>query len=215
MTQFSSQDMAIFDIPDFAGRMSALKESIRPKLESLGEQLVPLLETQFKQDFYPHVAKHMRRRVNPPDETWVALGPQKRGYKAYVYFAFCVGKSGAHARVVMKDESPMRKAMGQNLAHNIHFFERHRSDFKNLHNYILPSAAAKKNTGDLTALKMRDLEPSLLEIAERLQKLKSALFDVGIPLKCSSKRLVQDCLKAFDLLFPFYECGLKEKVELI
>ncbi len=113
--KFTQDDLEVFSIPDFAKRMAGLKAKIRPKLEALGEELGPALMTAFKQEFFAHTAKHMRRTVNPPDETWVALGPESRGYKAYVYLAFCIGKAGAQARVVMKDESanrPMRRQRG-------------------------------------------------------------------------------------------------------
>ena len=33
-----------------------------------------------------HVAKHARRSVNPPIDTWVAFAPNKRGYKMLPHF---------------------------------------------------------------------------------------------------------------------------------
>ena len=69
---FTQSDLDIFKIPGFKERMSAIREKIRPKLEQFGEEVAPALMTQFKAEFFPHTAKHMRRKVNPPDETWVA-----------------------------------------------------------------------------------------------------------------------------------------------
>lgn len=204
--KFSQDDLEVFSIPDFAKRMAALKARIRPKLEELGEELGPALMTAFKQEFFAHTAKHLRRTVNPPDETWVALGPEYRGYKAYIYFAFCIGKAGAQARVVMKDESGNRPMLGANLLANRGYFERHAGDFKGLADYT-------KRDKDYRPAKIASLEEFLGESGERLQKLKSALFDVGVELKPLSGSLAQDILKAWDRLYPFYECGSKKGVK--
>ena len=37
-------------------------------------------------EMFPHVAKHARRTVNPPDDTWVAWSDNKRGYKSQPHF---------------------------------------------------------------------------------------------------------------------------------
>jgi len=38
------------------------------------------------------VAKHARRTVNPPDDTWVAFGPDQRGYKKHPHFKVAVSR---------------------------------------------------------------------------------------------------------------------------
>jgi uncharacterized protein YktB (UPF0637 family) len=44
------------------------------------------------QPVFPHVAKHARRTVNPPNDTWVAFGLDKRGYKKDVHFKIAVSR---------------------------------------------------------------------------------------------------------------------------
>ncbi|MGH7394778.1 MAG: DUF1054 family protein, partial [Candidatus Methylomirabilales bacterium] len=78
---FSAKDFEVFTIPDFVGRMGGIRAQIQPKLLALGEVLAPALARQVGGDLFAHVAKHMRRTVNPPEDTWVAFGPEKRGYK--------------------------------------------------------------------------------------------------------------------------------------
>jgi uncharacterized protein YktB (UPF0637 family) len=68
-----------------------------------------------KSDVFPHVAKHARRSVNPPPETWVAFGPSARGYKKYGHFGLVVSRGGLHARIVVKDEAPDRPQMAKVL----------------------------------------------------------------------------------------------------
>lgn len=62
---FTESDLEVFEIVEFSRRMAALKEKIRPKLVALGEEIAPALKAQFKTPFYPHTAKHMRRKVRP------------------------------------------------------------------------------------------------------------------------------------------------------
>jgi len=154
--KYSRGDLDIFSIADFAGRMAAMRAKVRPKLEALGEELAPLLMTNFKQEFFAHTAKHMRRKVNPPDETWVALGPQ--------------------------------------------------SEWKGLADYT-------RRDKNYAPAKIDDLDAFATETGKRLQEVKSALFDVGFEVKAQSSSLAQDVLRAFDRLYPFYECGLREGVK--
>src|SRR5439155_1622163 len=44
-------------------------------------------------DVFAHVAQHARRTVNPPDDTWVAFGPDARGYKKHSHFKIAVSRS--------------------------------------------------------------------------------------------------------------------------
>lgn len=90
---FTSKEFDVFKIPDFQDRMIALRERVRPRLEALGETLRPALAKTVGRDVFAHVAKHARRTVNPPDDTWVAFGPDKRGYKKDVHFKVAVSRN--------------------------------------------------------------------------------------------------------------------------
>jgi uncharacterized protein YktB (UPF0637 family) len=89
---FSAKDFDIFTIPDFAGRMGKIRAQIQPKLAALGEALAPPLARAAGAEVFAHVAKHMRRTVNPPDDTWVAFGLEKRGYKKAQHFKLAVSR---------------------------------------------------------------------------------------------------------------------------
>ena len=89
-----------------------------PRLVKLGGELAPELARKLHLEFFPHVAKHARRTVNPPPETWAAFGPSPRGYKRYGYLALCISGAGLHARVVVKSEADRRLEMARGLASN-------------------------------------------------------------------------------------------------
>ncbi|MCI0410921.1 MAG: DUF1054 domain-containing protein [Acidobacteria bacterium] len=89
---FSDKDFRVFTIPDFAGRMAAIRAQIQPKLFALAGELAPHLRSIAGGEAFPHVAKHMRRTVNPPEDTWVAFGPEKRGYKRNQHFKIAISR---------------------------------------------------------------------------------------------------------------------------
>lgn len=88
MTQytFKPKDFKVFTVDGLDARMEALNNHIRPQLHTLGDYFSQYLETATGEVFYPHVAKHARRSVNPPKDTWVAFATNKRGYKMQPHF---------------------------------------------------------------------------------------------------------------------------------
>ena len=90
---FTASDFKVFDIPGFKPRMEAIKTRIRPKLEVLGQRLLPDVSRVANAEAFPHVAKHARRTVNPPDDTWVAFASDKRGYKKHCHFKVAVSRA--------------------------------------------------------------------------------------------------------------------------
>lgn len=84
---FSPDDFQVLEIPGFEPRMTALRARLTPKLQAIGEALLPGLEAVLGERLYVHVARHMRRSVNPPSDTWVALSDQPRGYKMVPHVA--------------------------------------------------------------------------------------------------------------------------------
>jgi uncharacterized protein YktB (UPF0637 family) len=72
--------------------MDAIKRRIRPKLEAVGRELQPDVGRLGGTEAFTHVAKHMRRTVNPPDDTWVAFAGDKRGYKKHCHFKVAVSR---------------------------------------------------------------------------------------------------------------------------
>jgi uncharacterized protein YktB (UPF0637 family) len=112
---FRQADFEVFEVEGFSARMEKLYAMVRPKLLRLGDELAPELARKLHLEFFPHVARHIRRTVNPPAETWVAFGPSSRGYKRYGYLALCISRAGLHARAVVKSEADSRLTMARQL----------------------------------------------------------------------------------------------------
>jgi uncharacterized protein YktB (UPF0637 family) len=110
---FLRRDFEVFAIDGFSARMAKIGELVTPRLVRLGNEMAPELSRKLRLDFFPHIAKHMRRTANPPDETWVAFGPSRAGYKRYGYLALCVSRAGIHARAVVKSDADNRTEIGR------------------------------------------------------------------------------------------------------
>lgn len=112
---FTSASFKVFEVEGFNERMQQIYAHVRPRLVRLGDELAPELARLLHMEFFPHVAKHARRTVNPPPETWAAFGPSPRGYKRYGYLALCISGAGLHARAVVKSEADQRPEMARGL----------------------------------------------------------------------------------------------------
>lgn len=90
---FGAGDFKGFDVKGFQPRMLHIRERIRPKLEALGHTLASAIQRTTGDETFTHVAKHARRTVNPPDDTWVAFAADRRGYKKHVHFKVAVSRN--------------------------------------------------------------------------------------------------------------------------
>ena len=88
---FTNEDFDVFLIDGLEARMDALKTTIRPKLEQLGAYYAPSLSALTGDEMFVHVAKHARRTINPPKDTWVAFANNPRGYKMLPHFQIGFG----------------------------------------------------------------------------------------------------------------------------
>ncbi len=187
--------VGIFEIPGFAERMGEIRGRVRPALLELAKRLS--LEMDKKGvTVFPHVASHMRRRVNPPNETWLALGPEKRGYKAYGHLGLFVGRGGCSVRFVVKDEAVMpRERLGRFLADDPgarKWFVREKDvrDFGAVH-----------GSGEVGPV----YSPDLREAGERLARLKSASLDIGWPVGFDVP--IRDVAERMERLLPLYRAA--------
>ena len=168
---FTSTDFEVFTVDGLEERMSAIKTNIHPKLDALGEQFAEYLSKQTDENFFYHVAKHARRKVNPPNDTWVAFSTNKRGYKMLPHFQ--IGLWGTHAFIYfgLIYECPQK-------VETAHAFLEHLNDLKtNIPNDFVWSIDHTKPGVKLhETLETEDLQ----KMIERLATVKKAELLVGI-----------------------------------
>ena len=111
--RFTEEDFRTFTIEGLDARMNVLKETVRPKLEGLGEHFAPVLSALTGDEMFVHVAKHARRSVNPPDDSWVAFANNKRGYKKLPHFQIGLWETHVFVWFALIYESPLKQEYGQ------------------------------------------------------------------------------------------------------
>lgn len=62
---------------------------------------------------YVHVAKHARRTINPPKDTWVALANNARGYKMLPHFQIGLWNTHLFIWFAVIYESPQKEVIGE------------------------------------------------------------------------------------------------------
>jgi uncharacterized protein YktB (UPF0637 family) len=115
---FEPDDFELFSIPEFPARMAAIRGTLRPKLAALGEDLQGPLEAATGIPTCAHVAQHMRRRVNPPAETWVAFGRDRKGYKRWTHYRVAVSGEGVRVTVFVEDDADDKPQLARSLREN-------------------------------------------------------------------------------------------------
>ncbi len=115
---FEDTDFSVFEVPGLDERMVALKHQFRPKLEQLGHDLTPLLTDILGVPMFAHVAKHARRRVNPPNDSWVSICADKRGYKKHPHFEIGAWRTHIFALFGLLYESPTRTLFAERFRMN-------------------------------------------------------------------------------------------------
>ncbi len=86
MDGFTKEDFQVFHISGLDERMDAIKNRIQPKFHEIGAQLATDLSMMIGNEMHLHIARHARRTVNPPNDTWLAIADNKRGYKKHPHF---------------------------------------------------------------------------------------------------------------------------------
>ena len=112
---WTEQDFEVFETPGLEARMEALSTYVRPKFEALGQDFSAYFSGETGDEFFPHVAKHMRRTVNPPNDSWVAFAPYKRGYKAVPHFQIGLWESHVFVILAVIYEAPGKLQMANQL----------------------------------------------------------------------------------------------------
>lgn len=115
MSYWNEKHFQVFETPGLEARMAALAEKVRPKFEELGEKYSAYFSGITGEEFYSHVAKHMRRTVNPPNDSWVAFAPNKRGYKAVPHFQIGLWDSHVFIILAVIYEATGKSAMAERL----------------------------------------------------------------------------------------------------
>jgi uncharacterized protein YktB (UPF0637 family) len=166
---FTAKDFEVFNIDGLEPRMAALKETTRPKLENLGEHFSEYLTELTGDEQFAHVAKHARRKVNPPDDTWVSFATNPRGYKMMPHFQIGLYNDHAFCMYGVIYESPEKKQIAEKWLDDIEKFRTLPQDYQISLDHMQPKKTKLKDLSD------DDIKAGLI----RLRDVKKGEFLVG------------------------------------
>lgn len=200
---FLKADFDTFKIDGLEARMEAIQTRIQPKFRDIGGELTDYLSAQLGNEMYLHIARHARRTVNPPHDTWLAVADNKRGYKKHPHFQIGLFDDHLFIWLALIYELDYKQDIAKAFIQNY-------DDLKDLPGDYKVSLDHMKNKSlTVDDLEMKDLE--------RFRDVKKAEFLVGQHLLPEDPR-VQDgaalldvAKQTVDKLIPFYRIALGAK----
>lgn len=197
---FKPKDFKAFNVEGLDARMEALNEYIRPQLHELGEYFSDFFTSQTGETFYPHVAKHARRSVNPPKDTWVAFATNKRGYKMLPHFQIGMFEDQLFVMFGIMHEAKDKATRAKVFERNFKAIQQLPDDYRVCLDHMNPDKPFIK---DLT-------DDDLKEAIQRAINVKKGEFFIARAITPQDKRLKSDKTfiafleETFDQFLPFY-----------
>jgi uncharacterized protein YktB (UPF0637 family) len=112
---FTEQDFDTFRIDGLEPRMEAIRSRIQPKFRALAGELQDELSLLTGSEQFLHIAKHARRTVNAPVDTWMAFSHDKRGYKQHPHFQIGLFDDRVFLWLAFIYELPNKKQIAERL----------------------------------------------------------------------------------------------------
>lgn len=205
---FTNEDFDVFLIDGLEARMEALKETIRPKLENLGGYFAPTLSALTGEEMFVHVAKHARRTINPPKDTWVAFAGNSRGYKMLPHFQIGLWNTHLFIWFAVIYEAPQKELIGSRFEKKINkLYKETPKDYVWSVDHMKPDTVSH---GDLS-------KKELLSFFNRLQNIKKAELLCGYTIdrekviQMGSEGLLQKIDEVFNQVAPLYKIAQNVK----
>ncbi len=200
---FSKNDFDTFTIEGLDARMNAIEERIRPKFRTIGQALTDDLSASLGNEMFLHIAKHARRTVNPPKDTWLAISANKRGYKQHPHFQIGVYDDHLFIWLAFIYELPNKKDIAKTFLKNIKTFKKIVPN-----DFVISLDHMKKDS-----IPMKEIV--LEEALERFRDVKKAEFLIGRhiaaddPILSDGNKLLILVKETYDTLLPLYQLSFK------
>ncbi|MEF3303913.1 YktB family protein [Paenibacillus sp. GYB003] len=198
---FDSSDFDVFTIPGLEPRMKALIERVRPKLTRLGDELAPALTAMCGEPMFPHVAKHARRTINPPADTWVAWANSKKGYKAHPHFQVGLWSTHLFVQFAVIYESGNKDVFARNLEKKLAAIRKAiPADFRWSTDHMQPETTrhGDMSKADFAAMIVR------LKTVKKTEALCGITIRKDDPLLADPARFADAVRETFEQVMPLY-----------
>lgn len=196
---FTKEDFQVFTIEGLHERMTAIQEQIQPKFKKVGDELTDDLSALLGQEMFLHIARHARRKVNPPNDTWLAIAGNKRGYKQHPHFQIGLFDDHVFIWLAFIYELPQKTAIAKTFLNNMDIIKQTIP-----YNYVISLDHLKKDAVSL-------VETNLTEALERFHDVKKAELLIGRHITANDPVLKDDTAfynlakETFETLIPLYK----------
>jgi uncharacterized protein YktB (UPF0637 family) len=205
---FDQSDFDTFKIEGLDRRMGAIQERIRPKFQTIGLELTTELTEAAETEMFLHIAKHARRTVNPPQDTWLAIAANKRGYKQHPHFQVGLFDDHVFIWLAFIYELPNKTEIAKN------FLEEFENVSKTIPNdFYISLDHMKKEAKAMDSMGKQ----GLLAALKRFRDVKKAEFLVGQqiqandPILTDGDKFLSVVKDTFKTLMPLYKISLLQK----
>lgn len=205
-TGFSKRDFETFQIDGLDGRMAAIKERLQPKFREIGEELNQDLSMLLGNEMYLHIAKHARRTVNPPKDTWLAISANKRGYKQHPHFQVGLFDDRVFIWLAFIYELPNKERIAATFLNNFDtVYETIPDDYMISLDHTKKDAFRKNELGD----------DGLADALTRFRDVKKVELLIGRhilasdPILADGDRFMELTKETFRTLVPLYQLAYK------
>jgi uncharacterized protein YktB (UPF0637 family) len=185
--------------------MKAIQQRIQPKFSQLGAELCPHMSAACGHEMFLHIAKHARRTINAPVDTWMALCHNKRGYKQHPHFQIGLFDDHVFVWLAFIYELPDKQAIAAAFLKQLKQVRRTVRD-----GFSLSFDHMRKNSVQASKL----TEQELIKHIERFRDVKKAelligrQINIGDPLLSDGDAFVSLVKTTFGDLLPLYKMAL-------
>jgi len=198
---FTQQDFDVFHIDGLQERMNAIIEQIRPKFTQIGEHVIDELAMHAGVELHLHIAKHARRTVNPPKDTWLAICQNKRGYKTHPHFQIGLFDDHLFIWFALIYELPNKRNIASSYLQQLEEFISAIPD-----DYVVSQDHMNKNATQASELDVEGWE----KILTRFRDVGKAELLIGRhllpndPIVQDQQLLTQFAMRTYEQLMPLY-----------
>lgn len=199
---FTPSDFDTFTIEGLDERMKAIRERIQPKFKELGELLCDDLAMMAGNEMFVHIAKHARRTVNPPKDTWMAFCHNKRGYKQHPHFQIGLFDDHVFVWLAFIYELPDKKKIASSFLQHLDDVRRQIPE-----DYVLSFDHMKKDAVRAGDLDQEAYEQALVRFRDvkKAELLIGRHFAVHDPVLQDGERFMETAKMIFEQLMPLYK----------
>jgi len=198
---FTSADFAAFLIEGLEPRMAAIRERIQPKFQIMGHFLRDQTALLAGNEMHLHIARHARRKVNAPKDTWLAICDNKRGYKQHPHFQLGLFDDHLFVWFAMIYEVPNKKAIAEAYLRQIQMVR------KTIPKHYMISLdhtnKAAQSAESFTALEFRQALERLRDV-QKSELLIGRHFSANDPILLNGDAFLTEVNTTIETLFPLY-----------